>query len=43
MASQYQRALRIAFWRGFSIALVAFTGWAVAYGLADRISNGVPL
>jgi len=43
MASQRQRSLRYAWWRGFSIALVAFTGWAVAYGLADRITNGAPL
>jgi hypothetical protein len=43
MASTFQRARRYAFWRGFAIALVAFTGWVVAYGLADRISNGVPL
>ncbi len=43
MASQYQRAKRHAWWRGFAIALAAFTGWVVAYGLADRISNGVPL
>jgi hypothetical protein len=43
MASNVQRARRYAFWRGLAIALVAFTGWIAAYGLADRISNGVPL
>ena len=43
MASNVQRARRLAFWRGFAIALVAFTGWIAAYGLADLISNGVPL
>lgn len=43
MASNYQRARRYAWWRGFSIALVAFTCWVVAHGLADRISNGAPL
>lgn len=43
MASKYQVARRYAFWRGFAIALVAFTGWALAHGLADRITNGAPL
>ncbi len=43
MASQRQRSLRYAWWRGFAVTLVAFTGWVVAYGLADRISNGAPL
>lgn len=43
MASTYQRARRYAFWRGFAFTLTAITLFALASGLADRISNGVPL
>ncbi len=43
MASQRQRSLRYAWWRGFALALLAFTGWVAVYGLVDRFNNGVPL
>ena len=43
MASQRQRSLRYALWRGFAVTLALLTGWALAHGLADRITNGAPL
>jgi hypothetical protein len=38
--TRYQRAKRFAFWRGLVAALVVFTGYIFALGLADRITNG---
>ena len=38
--TRYQRAKRYAYWRGLFIALVVFTGYIFALGLADRITNG---
>ncbi len=38
--TRYQRARRYVFWRGLVIALVVFTGYIFALGLADRITNG---
>lgn len=43
MASQRQRSLRYKWWRGFAVTLALLTGWALAQGLADRITNGAPL
>lgn len=34
-----QLARRIAFWRGFVFALIAFTGFIAALGLVDRITG----
>lgn len=38
--TRYQRAKRYAYWRGLVIALVVFTSYIFALGLADRITNG---
>jgi hypothetical protein len=38
--TRYQRAKRFAFWRGLVAALVVFTGYIFALGLADRITSG---
>ncbi len=37
--TRYQRARRIAFWRGLVIALLVFTGWIYASALAGRIAG----
>ena len=39
MASQRQRSLRYAWWRGFSIALLVFTGWIYVSALAGRVTG----
>lgn len=39
MPSRYQRAKRYAFWRGATLALLVFTGWIVASGLAGSITS----
>lgn len=38
--TRYQRAKRIAVWRGFAASLVLFSAYIVALGIADRITNG---
>lgn len=38
--TSYQRAKRVAFWRGFAAALSVFVIYIIALGLADRITNG---
>ena len=43
MASQYQRAKRIWFWKLYGCVLAVLTLLAGLSGLADRINNGVPL
>jgi len=43
MATKYQRAKRIAFWKFYGYGLAVLTLLAVAQGLADRITNGAPL
>ena len=39
MASQYQRARRYAYWKGFAIALLVFTGWIYVSALAGRVTR----
>lgn len=39
MASQRQRSLRYAWWRGFAIALLVFTGWIYVSALAGRVTG----
>ncbi len=43
MASSYQRAKRIAFWKFYGAGLAVLTLLAGLSGLADRITNGAPL
>ncbi|WP_277870023.1 hypothetical protein [Stutzerimonas balearica] len=43
MASSYQRAKRLAFWKFYGYGLAVFSLLAGLSGLVDRISNGVPL
>ena len=43
MASSYQRAKRYAFWKLYGCGLAVLTLLAGLSGLADRISNGVPM
>lgn len=38
--TRYQRARRLVFWRGLVIAILVFTGFIAALGLADRITYG---
>lgn len=38
MASQRQRALRYAWWRGFLLTLAGITGWLYLSGLAGVIA-----
>lgn len=38
--TRYQRAKRLAFWRGLAAALVFLATYILALGLADRITNG---
>jgi len=37
--TRYQRARRLVFWRGLAIALLLFTSFIAAIGIADRISQ----
>jgi len=39
MASNYQRARRYAYWKGFSIALLVFTGLIYVSALAGSITQ----
>lgn len=39
MSTQYQRARRHAYWKGFSIALLAFSGWIVVASYAGTVTN----
>jgi hypothetical protein len=39
MASQRQRALRYAWWRGFLLTLAGITGWLYLSGLAGSVTG----
>lgn len=37
--TRYQRARRLAYWRGFALSLLVFTAWVGALGLAQYITS----
>lgn len=39
MASQRQRSLRYAWWRGFLLTLAGITGWLYLSGLAGMVTG----